>query len=400
MLYQWLKMHPGDTFDTVLARYRGSGPGFDVLRILLAMVIFAGHAKWAAGLAGMAIEHVANEANLTAHHTVTATVGGVLQVTAWSGLGKPIKLALVPMFFALSGFLVAGSAMRLKSTSTFIAHRVLRIFPALVVEVLLSALILGLLFTTLPLSSYFSDPQFSEYLLNAVGDISYSLPGVFAHNPVHYIVNVNLWTLPSEFYCYLAMAALMMSSLVYSRRVFTGLMLALTAGLAIAHALTGMSNPVGPFPAHVVVYYFLFGVLFFHWKDHIPASPWLFVASGVLSYALLNFDALVYLAPLPVAYMTLFFGLIPLPKSRLLSSGDYSYGVYLYGFPITQSLIALRPHWFTGSMPRYLALLLASIALTTLFAAASWHLVEKHALALKNRLPARWFPVPKHPQVG
>jgi peptidoglycan/LPS O-acetylase OafA/YrhL len=375
----------------VLNRYKGNGPGFDVLRILLALVIFAGHARWASGLAGMAIDQVANKARLTAHHTVATTVGGVLHVSAWTGPGRPIKLALVPMFFALSGFLVAGSAVRLRRTGTFLTHRALRIFPALVVEVVLSALLLGIFFTTLPLASYFADPQFSEYLLNAVGDISYTLPGVFVSNPVHFIVNVNLWTLPSEFYCYLAMAALMLTGLVYNRPLYTGLMVVATLALAVAHAMSGISTPLGPFPAHVVVYYFLFGVLFFHWRDRIPASPWLFAASAVASYVLLMFDSMVYLAPLPVAYMTLYVGLIPMPKSRLLSSGDYSYGIYLYGFPITQSLIALRPQWFTGGTAQYAALLCAAIVLTTLFAAASWHLVEKRALALKKRLPARWM---------
>ena len=400
MLDKWLKMQPGDTFDSVLQRYRGAGPGFDVLRILLAMIIFAGHARWASGLAGMAIEQVANKARLTAHHTVVTTVGGVLHVSAWTGPGRPIKLALVPMFFALSGFLVAGSAFRLRRTPVFLAHRVLRIFPALVVEVALSALLLGLLFTTLPLSSYFADPQFSEYLLNAVGDISYTLPGVFLHNPVHFIVNVNLWTLPSEFYCYLAMAALMMTGLVYSRSIYTGIMVMVTAVLVVAHALTGLSTPLGPFPAHVVVYYFLFGVLFFHWRDRIPARFGLFVASAVASYVFLMFDATVYLAPLPVAYMTMYFGLIPLPKSRLLASGDYSYGIYLYGFPITQSLIAIKPEWFTGGNVQFFSLLVASTVLTTLFAAASWHVVEKRALSLKSRLPSRWTQRPSLPAAG
>ena len=105
-------------------------------------------------------------------------------------------------------------------------------------------------------------------------------------------------------------------------------------------------------------------------------------------------DALVYVAPLAVAYMTLFFGLLPIPKSKLLASGDYSYGIYLYGFPLTQSLIALRPQWFTGSLPHFLALLGTAAALTIAFAACSWHLVEKRALALKHHLSPRWFPVP------
>lgn len=392
MLHQWLRMLPSDSFDTVLKRYRGIGPGFDFLRIFLALVIFVGHAKWIAGLNGMAIDNVAHQASLAAAHT--AGLDGLWHVTPWAGLGRPFKLALVPMFFALSGFLVMGSAVRLKSTSTFLAHRVLRILPALVVEVALSACVLGWWFTNVPLDQYVSDPQFLRYFQNIWGNISYSLPGVFAGNPVPFLVNVNLWTLPSEFYCYLAMALLMLTRLVYHRAVFSVLMLLATLGLAMAHALTGLSAPLGPYPAHVVVYYFFVGVLFFHWKDRIPASPWLFLASLPLSYALLMFDALTYVAPVVVAYMTLFVGLLPIPKSRVLSSGDYSYGLYLYGFPITQALVAWRPQWFSGSLPAFMGLLLVATVLSFAFAAISWHLIEKHALALKSWLPQRWFPVP------
>ncbi len=384
---QILELHPGDTFEAVLRRYRDVGPGFDLLRMVLALLIFVGHAKWASGLSGMDLQQVASQAA----HTAGA---GVLQVTAWSGWSKPVKLALVPMFFSLSGFLVMGSAARLRATSTFLAHRALRIFPSLVVEVLLSAFALGLLFSTVPLHNYFTDPQFFQYLLNAAGDISYSLPGVFAHNPVPYIVNVNLWTLPSEFYCYLVLALLMVTRLAYHKGAFTALMVVLTLVLALLHARTGLSNPLGPFPAHVVVYYFLCGALFFHWRTHIPARLSWFALSLPLSYGLLMFDPLVYLAPMAVVYMTLFVGLLPVPRFRLLASGDYSYGMYLYGFPITQALVAWRPLWFAGSRPHFAALLLVATALTAVFAAFSWHGIEKRALALKRHLPPRWFPMP------
>src|SRR5262245_14237799 len=102
MVHRWLAMTRNESFGLVLSRYRDAGPGFDVLRILLAMAIFVGHAKWAAGLSGMAIETVAQQAARAVHDVAAVTVNpGV-----WSGLTKPLKLALVPMFFALSGFLV------------------------------------------------------------------------------------------------------------------------------------------------------------------------------------------------------------------------------------------------------------------------------------------------------
>ena len=391
MLYRYLKLAPGEAIGSVLARYRGVGPGFDLLRILLAMVIFYGHTRWIAGSSGMAIDTVANLAA-----TGAATGPGGLAAPAgaiheWTGITRPLWLGLVPAFFALSGFLVTGSALRLRSTPTFLAHRALRIFPALAVETTLAALIIGPLLTILPVADYFAAPQFARYFGNFLGFVWYVLPGVFVSNPVAHIVNVNLWTLPSEFYCYLLMAAAMLTRLVYSRKATTALFIIVTAVLAITHAVTGISDPHGPYPVHVVVYYFFAGVMFYHWRDRVPASLGLFVAAAAITYASLFSPALTYVTPLFLVYTIVCFGLIPFPKFKLLASGDYSYGVYLYGFPIAQALVNLFPGVFIGEP---WLLVPAALLLTLTFAAASWHGIEKHALATKRLLPARWFPQP------
>jgi peptidoglycan/LPS O-acetylase OafA/YrhL len=44
-----------------------------------------------------------------------------------------------------------------------------------------------------------------------------------------------------------------------------------------------------------------------------------------------------------VAYIVVFVGMLPLPRIYLLQTGDYSYGIYLYGFPIAQALLAVSP---------------------------------------------------------
>jgi peptidoglycan/LPS O-acetylase OafA/YrhL len=139
---------------------------------------------------------------------------------------------------------------------------------------------------------------------------------------------------------------------------------------------------------YAVTYYFFMGVMFYHWREKIPVSWPLFLVSGAIGYAMLSGHHFVFLAAPFVTYCTLFFGMLPIPKIKLISSGDYSYGLYLYGFPITQAVLAaipaLRGHgWAT---------MLISLSLAILFAAASWHLIEKRALKLKNRLPARLFP--------
>jgi peptidoglycan/LPS O-acetylase OafA/YrhL len=83
-----------------------------------------------------------------------------------------------------------------------------------------------------------------------------------------------------------------------------------------------------------------------------------------------------------------FLGLVNFPKIRFIQSGDYSYGVYLYGFPIAQALVAsmpvLRGHgWWV---------LLAATPITVAFAALSWHTIERPTLALK-----RYFNPTVHP---
>ena len=73
-------------------------------------------------------------------------------------------------FFALSGFLVTGSLGRTR-LHQFVTLRVIRLIPALAVEITLSAVIIGLIFTTLPASEYLTSKGFYAYFLNIVGDI-------------------------------------------------------------------------------------------------------------------------------------------------------------------------------------------------------------------------------------
>ena len=60
--------------------------------------------------------------------------------------------------------------------------------------------------------------------------------------------------------------------------------------------------------------------------------------------------------------------------------GDYSYGLYIYAFPVHQTLAALRP----GIAP--LPMFLAAFPLSLGLAVVSWHVVEKPSLALKERI--------------
>src|ERR1700761_8209650 len=169
------------TLGSVLDDQKGFGRGFDFLRIALASGIIAWHA---------------------------AQLSGHLEVARASGFWLS-EYMLVPMFFALSGFLVAGSSTRL-SAKDFLLNRAARIVPALAVDILFAALLIGPLVTTLPVRLYFTDTSFVSYFLNIVGSMHYALPGVFGTNPSSE-VNGALWTVPFEISCYVILTALMLS---------------------------------------------------------------------------------------------------------------------------------------------------------------------------------------------
>lgn len=370
-----------ESVGAVLARHRGIGPGFDLLRIVLAAYIFYGHALWIAGSTG----GVAAAANAP---IVAGVAGGG---TVFSGWTRPFHVAAVPIFFALSGFLVMGSAFRLRRTSTFLAFRCMRIFPALLVEVTLCALVLGPGLTRQPLAAYFADPMLYRYLGNTVGWITFRLPGLFLGNPVSGTVNANLWTLPAEFDCYLVTALMMTTGLLYSRRTYTALFAAASAVLVPLNGFTDFAITPGILPAFAIVYYFFMGALMFMWRDRLPAHWLLFAGSAALGYVLLMNTHTVFVAPVFLTYAVIFSGLVDIPRLPLIGRGDYSYGIYLYGFPIAQALVAVAPDVFIGHRYR----LLACAALCAgAFAAFSWHIVERRALGLKQHLPPRWFPTP------
>src|ERR1700733_11160333 len=172
--------------------------GFDYLRITLAVSIVLWHVPW----------------------LISGNIKG--PIMSWL---NPIAFSLVPMFFALSGFLVAGSLDRSKTMVMFLGLRGLRIVPALMVEILLSALILGPLLTTLPLKDYFSGEEFRLYFFNLVGYIHYYLPGVFKANRFAY-VNGQLWTVPYELAIYLGLSFLAALG-IYRRKFFLLLVIVL-----------------------------------------------------------------------------------------------------------------------------------------------------------------------------
>ena len=124
-------------------------------------------------------------------------------------IGMSLGSIAVDIFFVVSGFLVTGSMLSRKSVYAFLWARALRIYPALLIAILFCVLLIGTVFTTHPLNSYFLDSETQKYLLKNVIMVFGStghLPGVFENLPFKNAVNGSLWTLPWELRMYVLMA--------------------------------------------------------------------------------------------------------------------------------------------------------------------------------------------------
>jgi peptidoglycan/LPS O-acetylase OafA/YrhL len=392
----------GATFQAILDESGGAGMGFDLLRLVLAILILLSHCSWLVGSSGVmtsilnSIFHLSPEA-ASSLAQATATVGNDPTVHQLTGLGRPITLSYLPMFFALSGFLVAGSALRTRRLIPFLGLRVLRLLPALFVEVTLSAIILGAIFTDRSLSSYYADPTFWTYFLNIVGEIHFHLPGVFTNN-VTDVVNSNLWTLPWEFQCYVVMSVMIVTGILYLRKALAILFAVATIALIYASLVDGFQVVPAQVGGPTLVYYFVAGVLMFLWRDKIVFHEVFFFIAAATCYVLMMWSRMVFIYPLLLTYITVFIGLFPFPRLSLLKSGDYSYGIYLYGFPVTQALLAGFPALHQNLV---VAAPLAVIA-TGAFAALSWHGVEKYFLKLKRYIAPKSAKITEtlHPAVS
>lgn len=314
--------------------------------------------------------------------------------------GNGVHTIGVKIFFVISGYLVAQSWLRDRNLFRFAYRRSLRIFPALVAVVVLTVVVLGPAMTTLPLAAYFSDPVLALYLRNIALYINYALPGVFLHNTYPAAVNGSLWSLPAEVSMYL-LTPVMLSPLIIRRRaVFAvGTIALCAASLAFVYA----------FPRHSA--YVIYGTDFWAWLEVAPyfvigaafalyslerlANIYVaFVAIWALGMVPLNAVASQAALMIVLPYAVIAFGLGFTPVFRALTRGnDLSYGVFLWGFPVQQVLVAAL-----GPRPGPAANCLMALAISSGLAYLSWNLVERPMLSLKPRrgksqLPAMAAPV-------
>lgn len=325
---------------------------FGALRLLAAMMVIYGH--------GLELE-------------------GAPPFILWNFAVSRIGLDL---FFCISGYLVYDSWLRDPTLGVFLAKRALRIFPALIVCVLLTVFVLGPSSTKLPLSVYFTHHGTWQYLLNIALYLKLYLPGLFTLRQDGGAVNGSLWSLFPEVLCYLALPLVWLSP----RRGRPLLLLVIGAACGASGLYMFNYHPDG----YGLIYsadpkYVLVQVPFFtagaFWREVQLRAPNIFRLDLAVILCASNFvlPLLVGTQSVYFEWLTLSYVLIALGRAstpllcQATMFGDLSYGAYLYAFPVQQRVL---DHMQSFAIP-------ICTAITLVIALLSWHLIEQPALRLK-----------------
>lgn len=274
-------------------------------------------------------------------------------------------------FMVLSGYLVAESWFFSSGAPGFMAKRVLRIYPAFILACIACVFLVAPLAGGVLRSASASGLAVSTLLLQEP-----RVPGAMATLPFQGSMDGSMWTVAVEFQCYLVLAGLGLIGVL--RRPPLVHIAAYTAVLFYGGVtVLGLGTPF----ARLAVF-FAIGAWTYVFRDRVPRRGWL----AGLALAVLVASEFV---PGPVFFLVLPFcwsyivlwvasaGAVRLPA--WLARSDYSYGAYLYGWPVQQLVIR---DLAVISPPLLFAI---SLPVTLGAAAISWHALERPALALKRR---------------
>jgi peptidoglycan/LPS O-acetylase OafA/YrhL len=323
-------------------------------------------------------------------HGFELPTGLAVRDWAYAVTGKAFSWYAVNLFFVISGYLIFVSWRRNPSVKFFCWSRFLRIVPGLFVMIFVSVAILGAAFSDLTFPKFATDAQTIRYIAGCLSIVfvKYDLPGVFSTNPLQ-AVNGSLWTLRYEIFCYSAVAVAGCIGLWKLPRVRVAVILIGLIATSIVLIsidliwvdLRDSNHRVGMlYEVSRLGMCFLLGGLYADIEEKVRLRLVFLFGLLLLTLAAIGTPVFAPVANIATAYAAIWFALVPngnwIKWTR--SAPDYSYGIYIYAFPVQQALISLVP----GISP--IGAIVGGLFSTLLFAGLSWHLVEKPALSLKR----------------
>ncbi|MWB94504.1 acyltransferase family protein [Flavobacterium sp. GA093] len=286
-------------------------------------------------------------------------------------------------FFILSGYLIFQSIERSKNVFDFYWKRILRLFPGLFVVLVLTVIFAPLVYqNSIP---YLDNYKVLSYIPRNLSlfNLQYSIKGVFESNPYSSSINGSLWTICYEFSCYVLLSGLLI--IIKKRKIvllfLVSVFLLMIIGYNFFYIQLNHIIKFGMSGSHFfnLGTFFIGGSLFASLKiENFKNKSLLLVIVSILVVTSLYYNSYDFFKHILLTIMILLIGLMPVKYFHSFGkTGDPSYGIYIYSFPIQQTLI----YFFNigGN-----TLIIRSVLLSLLFGYFSWHLIEKKALLYKN----------------
>lgn len=305
-------------------------------------------------------------------------------------LGFKRALTLFPgliILFSISGFLMGETLMRTQNRKIFAQKRILRLYPALWVNIVLT---MGMLSLLPGVVSGHGKNLLTWAVVQGVG-LAYT-PSFLQAFAIESI-NGTLWALMVEIQLYVLVAVVWKRCLAWKDRTWH-VLLVLTALLNLACGLLKNSGALPGAAASLLdrsflpyLVWFFAGLYLWHFKETILqklTGKWFILLIVFICYKVCwqTFDwklpgyyaDLVTSLLLPVVVLACAYGW---KKHRL--KNDLSYGIFLYHWP----LINLVFYWNLPKKMYHIPLFLLYVAGFLTLACASWFLLERHVLKRK-----------------
>lgn len=290
----------------------------------------------------------------------------------WSSIG-------LNGFFVISGYFIFQSWDRSATIGTYFKKRVLRVFPGLLSVLLLTLVLIPFLHRAN--HSVFTQADYYSYLPNNLSLFGFQsiVKGVFDTNYYH-AINGSLWTIRYEFSLYIALASLYF--IKANKKVVQTLLLGVFTFMYLVFVFY-IDKVAG---AKIVnlqgLHVFNLGTFFVMGSLLASVNFEKYVGSRVLFSCLLilivsicfqKYDLVKHLF-FPALVLSI--GFIKLPFfSTFGKYGDMSYGIYIYSFPVQQTLVYLFSF-------KVYTLMVTSILISILLGLLSWNFIEKKMLLL------------------
>ncbi|ESU20799.1 hypothetical protein FCR2A7T_11130 [Flavobacterium cauense R2A-7] len=291
-------------------------------------------------------------------------------------------------FFIISGYLIFQSLNRSKGIVDYYWKRVLRLFPALLVVLLLTILLAPLVYENSTVS-YFSNETVWSYFYNNLSlyRMQYAIDGVFEKNPYGPAINGSLWSICYEFTMYIILSGLFLFR--NNKTIVKVLVVTLFLSFLMLTVFFEDKLHRNLFYMDVSLFvnlglFFLGGVILSVFEYEKNKNSTLINTISLL-IVIISIVTEKYFSVIQFIFIPLLIIGLGIKSTKYINSvsssvGDLSYGIYIYGFPVQQTLM----YFFKLD---YINLMLYASIISVVFAYFSWHLVEKKALKFKKIKP-------------